>query len=315
MVADRMVLLDHLTRGRVMLGVGSGARHADFWMLGHDPANKGRMSAEALEAIMALLRAEEPVTMKTDWFELREARLHLAPYTEPHFPIAVASTITPAAVTLAGKHGLGILSLGAGLPGGPEFLAEQWKIAEAAAAKHGKQMDRKQWRLVVNVHVAPDDEQALAEVQRAERHETVTYFEETLGRPPGRSEDPLREGVKQGTTLVGSPDTVIRGVERLWQLSQGGFGGLLFRAHEWATREQTMRSYELFARYVMPRFQGSLDSIRGSNDWARANRKTIFGPNVEAVRRAYLDAGRDVPAEFRQRTSGARDVESPPTTP
>jgi limonene 1,2-monooxygenase len=253
--------------------------------------------------------------MKTDWFELREARLHLAPYTEPHFPIAVASTITPAAVTVAGKHGLGVLSLGAGLPGGPEFLAEQWKIAEAAAAEHGKRMDRKQWRLVVNVHVAEDDEQALAEVQRAERHETVTYFEETLGRPPGRSEDPLREGVKQGTTLVGSPQTVIRGVERLWELSQGGFGGLLFRAHEWATREQTLRSYELFARYVMPRFQSSLDSIRGSNEWARANRKTIFGPNVEAVRRAYLDAGREIPAEFRQRTSGARDVDSPPTTP
>jgi limonene 1,2-monooxygenase len=118
-----------------------------------------------------------------------------------------------------------------------------------------------------------------------------------------------------GTTLIGSPDTVIRGIDRLGELSQGGFGGLLFRAHEWANREQTLRSYELFARYVMPRFQGSLDTIRGSNEWARSNRRTIFGPNVEAVRRAYLDAGREIPAEYRQRTSGARDVDSPPTTP
>jgi limonene 1,2-monooxygenase len=102
---------------------------------------------------------------------------------------------------------------------------------------------------------------------------------------------------------------VIRGVEKLWELSQGGFGGVLFRAHEWANREKTLKSYELFARYVMPRFQGSLDTVSGSNDWARGNRKTIFGPNVEAVRRAYLDAGREIPAEFRQRTSGARDVE------
>ena len=37
-VADRMVMLDHLTHGRVMLGVGSGARWADFRMLGYDPA-------------------------------------------------------------------------------------------------------------------------------------------------------------------------------------------------------------------------------------------------------------------------------------
>ena len=98
-----------------------------------------------------------------------------------------------------------------------------------------------------------------------------------------------------GTTLVGSPETVIRGIERLQGYSGGGFGGVLFRAHEWATRELTLRSYELFARYVMPHFQGSLVTVRDSNEWARSNRKTVFGPNVEAVRRAYTDAGRTVP--------------------
>jgi limonene 1,2-monooxygenase len=203
-----------------------------------------------------------------------------------------------------------VLSLGAGLPGGPEALANQWKIAEETAAKHGKRMDRKQWKLVVNVHVAEDDEEALRQVKRSERHETVTYFEETLGRPPGRSDDPLTEGVKMGTTLVGSVDTVVRGIEHLWRLSDGGFGGLLFRAHEWATREQTLRSYELFARYVMPRFQGSIEATRGSNDWARVNRKDIFSPNVEAIRRAFTERGREAPAEFKQRTSGARDEDA-----
>ncbi len=314
MVAQRFVQLDHMTRGRSMLGCGPGALVSDAYMMGIEPVTQRPRMDEALEAIMRLLAGDEPVTMKTDWFELREARLHLAPYTAPHFPIAVASTITPFGVMAAGKHGLGVLSIGAGLPGGPEALAGQWKIAEETAAKHGQTMDRKDWRLVVNVHVADDDERALSEVHRGERHETVTYFEETLGRPPGRSDDPLRDGVRMGTTLVGSPDTVSRGIERLKQLSGGGFGGLLFRAHEWANREQTLRSYELFARYVMPRFQGSLDTVRGSNDWARGNRKTIFGPNVEAVRRAFLDAGREVPVEFRARTSGARDVEPPATT-
>lgn len=210
---------------------------------------------------------------------------------------------------------LGVLSLGAGIPGGPEALANQWKIGEETAAKHGKTMDRKNWKLVVNVHVAEDDEEAMRQVKRAERHETVTYFEETLGRPPGRSDDPLTEGVKMGTTLVGSVDTVVRGIKHLETLSGGGFGGLLFRAHEWATREQTLKSYELFARYVMPRFQGSGEMPRGSNEWARENRRTIFSPNVEAIRQAYTNAGREAPAEFRQRTSGARDLDTPGTTP
>ena len=314
MVANRFVQLDHMTRGRTMLGCGPGALPSDAYMMGIEPVTQRPRMDEALEAIMRLLRCEEPVTMKTDWFELREARLHLAPYTDPHFPIAVASTITPFGVISAAKHGLGVLSIGAGLPGGPEALAAQWKIGEETAAKHGQTMDRRKWRVVVNTHVAEDDEQALRDVSKGERRETVTYFEETLGRPPGRSDDPLREGVKMGTTLVGSPDTVVRGIQRLQEYGGGGFGGVLFRAHEWANREQTLRSYELFARYVMPRFQGSLDPIRGSNDWARSNRKTIFGPNVEAIKRAYTDAGREVPAEVFQRTSGARDegpVQSP----
>ena len=315
LVAQRFVQLDHMTRGRTMLGCGPGALVSDAYMMGIEPVQQRPRMDEALEAIMRLLACDEPVTMKTDWFELRQARLHLAPYTEPRFPIAVASTITPSGVIAAGKHGLGVLSLGAGLPGGPEMLANQWKIAEETAAKHGKTMDRRDWKLVVNVHVADDDEEAMRQVKRAERHETVTYFEETLGRPPGRSDDPLTDGVKMGTTLVGSVDTVVRGIERLQELSGGGFGGVLFRAHEWANREQTLKSYELFARYVMPRFQGSLTTVKDSNDWARSNRKTIFSPNVEAIQRAYTDAGREVPAEFRQRTSGARDLDSPPTTP
>src|SRR2546428_2882191 len=284
-------------------------------MMGLEPVPQRPRMDEALDPIMLLLEGAEPVTMTTDWFELRQARLHLAPYTERCFPIAVASVMTPSGVVAGGRHGLGVLSLGAGIPGGPEALANQWKLAEETAAKHGKTMDRKNWKLVVNVHVAEDDEEALRQVKRAERHETITYFEETLGRPPGRSDDPLTEGVKMGTTLIGSVEAVGGGIEHLWRLSDGGFGGVLFRAHEWANREQTLKSYELFARYVMPRFQGSGEAPRGSNKWARENRRTIFSPNVEAIRRAFVNAGRAVPEDFRQRTSGARDEHLPGTTP
>jgi limonene 1,2-monooxygenase len=312
MVAQRFVQLDHMTRGRAMMGCGPGALTSDAYMLGIEPSTQRPRMLEAMDAIMRLLKCEEPVTMKTDWFEMRDARLHLAPYTDPHFEIAVASTITPFGMIAAGTHGVGVLSIGAGLPGGPEALASQWKIAEDTAAKHGKTMDRKNWRVVVNAHVAEDDEQALREVKKGERIETQTYFEDTLGRPPGRADDPLRDGVKMGTTLVGSPETVIKGISRLLEYSQGGFGGILFRAHEWANREQTLRSYELFARYVMPHFQGSLNMIAGSNNWARENRKEVFGSTVEAVRRAFTDFGRAAPEEeIRARTLGARDIDPP----
>jgi limonene 1,2-monooxygenase len=308
MIAQRWVQLDHMTRGRSMLGCGPGALISDAYMLNIEPSRQRIMMDQSLDAIMQLLACKAPVTIKTDWFEMRDARLHLAPYSDPCFTIAVASTMTPAGMQVAGKHGLGVLSLGAGLPGGADALANQWKIAEDEAKKHGKTVNRKDWRLVINMHCAEDDEQALREVQFGERQETVTYFEDTLGRPPGRAQDPLREGVKAGNTLVGSPETVAKGIAGLIERSQGGIGGVMFRSHEWANREQTMRSYELFARWVMPKFQGSLETVTASRDWCRENRKTVFGPNVAAIQKAYTDAGKPVPEEYRARLTGARDV-------
>lgn len=245
--------------------------------------------------------------MKTDWFEMKEARLHMAPYTDPHFKIAVASTQTPAAMIAAGKYGLGVLSLGAGIPGGPEALSQQWKIAEDEAAKHGRKMDRKEWRLVVNMHCAEDDEEALRQVRAGEREETLTYFEATLGRPAGRADDPLREGVKMGTTLVGSPETIVKGIHKLIELSRGGCGGFMFRAHEWANRRHTLESFELFARWVMPKFQGSVDAVLASRDWARDRRKDIFVPSIAAVKKAYDDAGRQAPEDYKARLLGVLD--------
>ncbi|GGG17731.1 monooxygenase [Caldovatus sediminis] len=301
LVAQRFVQLDHMTRGRVMLGCGPGALVSDAYMLGIEAEKQRRMMDESLGAILRLLACEEPVTLRTDWFELREARLHLAPYTHPRFPIAVASATTPSGVLTAGKYGVGLLSLGAGLPGGPQKLAEHWRLGEAEAARHGTTFDRANWMLVVNMHCAEEDERAMREVRHGERIETLSYFSETLGRPPMRSENPLAEGLAAGTTLVGSPDTIARGIERLIGFTEGGCGGILFRAHEWANREDTLRSYELFARWVMPRFQGSTATTLASREWCSANRQGIFGPSIAALRKAFEDAGQEVPEHMRLR--------------
>ena len=307
LVAQRFTQLDHMTRGRAMLGCGPGALVSDAHMLGIDAATQRRRMDESLEAIMALLACDGPVTRKTDWFELRDARLHLRPWSDPHFPIAVASVLTPSGPATAGRHGAGILSMGAGMPGGLAALPGQWAIAEEEAARAGHTMDRRNWRLVLNVHVAATDDQAMEDVRHGERLETVTYFEDALGRPPGRSEDPLSDGVRAGSTLVGSPETVVRGIQAL-QAASGGFGTLLFRAHDWADREATWRSYELFARWVMPHFQDSISTLVSSHAWCVENRRTIFGPNVAALKKAFDDAGRPVPENFEARAAGARDV-------
>src|SRR5438046_3084604 len=75
MVANRMILLDHLTKGRVMLGVGPGALVTDAVMLGIEPTRQREMMDESLGVILRLLTETKPVSHKSDWFELNDAAL------------------------------------------------------------------------------------------------------------------------------------------------------------------------------------------------------------------------------------------------
>jgi len=93
MVANRIVLLDHLSRGRAMLGVGPGALVTDALMLGLDPTVQRQRMDESLSVIMRLLTDPEPLTYEGEWFTLRDATLHLRPFTQPHMPVAVASAV------------------------------------------------------------------------------------------------------------------------------------------------------------------------------------------------------------------------------
>jgi len=83
-VAERMVLLDHLTRGRAMLGCGPGSLPTDSMMLGLNPTDTRELMEIDLDIIVRLLRGET-VTEQTRTHNLVNARLHLRPYTEPCF--------------------------------------------------------------------------------------------------------------------------------------------------------------------------------------------------------------------------------------
>ena len=292
MVADRFVQLDYLTRGRAMLGVGPGALISDSLMLGLDPVrNRSRMD-EALGVIIRLL-AGEVVTHHADWFTLQDAQLQLLP-VNGSLPIAVASTTSPAGMVCAGTHGVGVLSLGAGLIGGQKDLAAQWAMGEAAAAHHGRTLRREAWRLVIRAHVAETRDQAIAEVRDGRERERSEYFRRVAGL---RNESTLEQEIEEDTALVGTPDDVIAAIRRL-QDSTGGFGGFLVLGHDWAGREATLRSYELFGRHVIPDLRGQLDALRRSYDTVVANKRAYGGPALESIRRAYLDAGVEVPPDL-----------------
>jgi limonene 1,2-monooxygenase len=285
MLADRMVLLDHLTRGRVSFGVGPGALPSDAYMMGIEVARQRDMMEESLEAILALLESDEPVDIETDWFTLRDARLQLRPYTHPRFEVAVAAQVSPAGPRLAGRFGLSMLSIGATTAGGFDILGAHWQVMEERAEQFQTTVDRQAWRLVGPIHIAETREQAYEDVQFGLR-EWVDYFQRVAALPLAPETDDATELADamnaSGFAVIGTPDDAIAQIERLVEQS-GGFGTFLVMAHEWADRAQTERSYELLARYVLPRFQGSAQRTTASRDWAAANRPQFIGEATAAV--------------------------------
>ncbi|MDX2236206.1 MAG: LLM class flavin-dependent oxidoreductase [Hyphomonadaceae bacterium] len=282
MLADRINQLDHITRGRVMFGVGPGALPSDAFMMGIPVAAQRDRMDEALDVLAALLRGET-VTRQTDWFTLNEARLQMTPYTRPHVEIAVASQVSPTGARAAGRHGFGLLSIGATQTGGFNALASNWAIAEEMAATHGKTMDRAAWGLVGPVHVAETREQARANV-RFGLEKWLYYFREVAALPMAAEDggDPVDRMIESGIAVIGTPDDAVAQIERLEKQS-GGFGAFLQMAHNWADFEATKRSYELMARYVFPKFQGANENRVASLEWARDNREGFIGEARMAV--------------------------------
>jgi limonene 1,2-monooxygenase len=260
-VADRAVLLDNITRGRFMLGVGPGLLAFDAAMVGLDPGAVRDYLQEDFPVLMHLLRSEESLTVETSRYRLVDARVQLAPYSD--FDVAVTSVLTPSGPLLAGRHGVGLLQLSGLTPEGMAVLPEHWKVMQSQAATYGTTVSRDQWRVVGIIHIAETRDQAIEEV----RYGLDDYFDYAqyvaggavhLLAAGSTFDDRLAWATSTGFALVGTPDDAIAKLGELIDASQGGIGAFLFWAQEWTTSEARRRNYELFAERVMPVFQGSL---------------------------------------------------------
>ena len=302
MIADRILQLDYMTRGRAMFGVGPGALTADADKMGIPVAEQRRRMDEAVSVLVPLLRGET-VSRKTDWFELRDARLQMECYTKPMVEMAVASARSPVGARTAGKYGLGMLSIGSTTDSGLAAHASNWKTCEDISAENGHRADRSRWRVVSMMHVAETREQAERDVEFG-LERWLKYFREITTFPivPDGVDDHLGYMRENGIAAIGTPDDAINAIERLWEGSDGGFGCYMLFAHNWADWAQTRRSYELIARYVMPHFQSRFAARSDSYDVSAANNERLAG---EAQKAVQLEIDRHQQERARRGETGA----------
>jgi limonene 1,2-monooxygenase len=245
---------------------------------------------ESLDVIMRLLTEEEPFTYRSDWFELVDAHLQLRPYSQPHFEIMVASAQSPIGMKLAGKHGATPVSLTfARSPGGfyHNTLKDLWEIGVQSAAEFGREMNRENWGLVQHVFLADSKKEAMSIARRNSGLLMREYFDKVVGNPPidGPADQIIDKMVDEGIWCIGTPDDLVDSINRLDEES-GGFGKFIFLATELGTHEQMKNSYELAARYVMPKFQGSTASLDMSFDFFRGMRDALAEERESALHNA-----------------------------
>ena len=237
----------------------------------------------------------EVVTEQTKTHTLIEAQLQLRPYTEPCFDIAVAAVASPTGPRMAGRHGVGLLNIGATLSqDGFDALAHHWDVVKERAEHYGQpEPDREKWRLVGLMHIAETREQAYRDVEYG-IESWFRYFQKTAAFPQMAVEGgDVKEMIdfinEAGVGAIGTPEDAKAQVQRLADQS-GGFGAMLLLGHEWANPEATRRSWELIAQNVVPHFQGTTwggrshaESTQGAKERAGLRRDEFAATQLSAV--------------------------------
>jgi len=271
-VAERIAFLDHLTRGRAILGIGPSNLITDKRLFNMPTERLYPMMGEAADVIVRLLESPDPISHDGEFWQFDDMRLQLRSYQTPRLPLAIATAGNDESLELAAKHGMILMSLVGKNMVRHGTQADHWAKYTAFADKHNVTASRDNWRIVTSVYLAETAAEARADVAEGIMRETGYFssiglkfmYESTPGQP--FSEFTPESCAERREWIIGTPDDAIAWIEdRLKQT--GGFGGMMLTTHEWARTDKLRRSMEMFARYVMPHFRGHTATYR--DEWQR----------------------------------------------
>ena len=267
LLAERLVLLDHLSHGRAMMGFGPGQLASDAHMFAIDTTKQRNMLLEAAEVVVRLMRGET-VTIETEWFKLQDARLQVLPYSLPTLEMVVAAVASPSGPRTAGRLGLGMMNLAATGPDAFAALRGHWEITAREAQEHGQTVSRDGWRLAGIMHLAETEAQARRECEYG--FEAIwRYLGEVSPLPlsnASTTQEMIDEANDAGLVCIGTADMAIELINRLTEQT-GGFGAFIMNLTDFASPDSRLRAIEIFAERVIPYFRGQLKSIYESNAW------------------------------------------------
>lgn len=273
-LAGDIAMLDHMSKGRFIMGCGPGGTATDAELFGSRGKNTLEMLVESVDIIHEIWRTEPPYRIKGKYWEVKvdEARLPdhgFGPIMKPYqksFPPIVVSILSPnsRSAQVAAEKGWQIMSANFAQA---KWVKTHWEQYLIGCEKVGRKPDRKNWRIARSILIADSDAEAssyLAQQDNAYRH----YFQVemdvmkvykmagVLKAEDAMTDDDLTAQHCLDTMVIsGSPKTVLDKLVDFVDFMGGPFGGLTLCFKEWDKPEVHQKSIRLLAEDVMPKLR------------------------------------------------------------
>jgi len=275
-IAAQVAMLDHILKGRFIMGISPGGLMSDAEVFGNYQKNRNAMFVESINMVLRIWESEGPLDLQGEFFKVSTKQtaipeigqgLILKPYQRPH-PRVVGTAVAPfsAGVTEMAKRGWQPISANFLMP---PWVKSHWpKYVEGREAV-GAKADSSEWRVAKSIFVA-DDEKTAQRYGKTAEGPYHFYFRQLTRKLVGGGRANLfkldqaqpdseitPDYVTDKLVIAGTVDSV---VEQLLAFRReiGDFGTLLYACHDWKDPALGKRSMELMAKEVMPRVNAAI---------------------------------------------------------
>ena len=276
-VAAQAAMLDHMLKGRFIMGISPGGLMSDAEVFGNFGNNLNEMFVECINTVLKIWESEPPYNIEGKYWNVSVEKTMIPeigqgyirkPYQLPH-PLIVGTAVAPFSqgVTEMAKRGWQPISANFLMP---EWVKSHWPKYVEGRESIGAVASPAEWRVAKSIFVADDETTAKRYAYGADGPYHF-YFKQLIrklvgagGRgnlfktdPDMPNEAITPEYVTERLVLAGTVDSVVAQI-LAFREQVGDFGTLLYACHDWMDPVLAKRSMELMATEVMPRVNAAI---------------------------------------------------------
>ncbi len=251
-IAAQAAMLDHLLRGRFIMGISPGGLMSDAEVFGNYKKDRNAIFLESINMVLDIWTKEAPYDLKGSFFEVTTANTKILeigqgaiikPYQKPHPPIVVTAVAPHSkGVTEAAKRGWTPISANFLLP---EWVASHWPKYQEGCKESGRAARGADWRVAKSIFVA-DDERTAKEYGHGPKGPYHFYFKQLIRKLVGAGgrgnlfkldqNEPdasiTADTVTPKLVIAGTADSVAEQI-LAFREKVGPFGTLYYPCHDW----------------------------------------------------------------------------------